>query len=268
MSTLSFTIETEDHAVVSATAKMLLNLVGEAADAPVPEHPTVEPEPTVLAPVAKTYDVDGRMYTAEQVIAGGWSPTDLLAKGWSVARVAEVLNIPIDDVVAEDGTGEEDGSWAEGFDDRKGPELDSRDMPWDARIHAGTKTKISDGSWKKKKGVDKDVVEQVEAELINLMSIPSATTEPEPVVIPPPAAAEPEPEPVVIAPPVAEADGMSFAKFLKACADKMTAGETSMERVLEVVNAKGIANLRLVGKVPEHIPELWAEISTHQKVAK
>ena len=61
---------------------------------------------------------------------------------------------------------------------------------------------------------------------------------------------------------------MTFAEFLKACSAKMTAGETDMGRILEVVNAKDIASLQLVNNVPHLIPELWAVISLHEKVAQ
>jgi len=44
-------------------------------------------------------------------------------------------------------------------------ELDSKGLPWDDRIHAGTKTKTVPGAWKAKKGVDAATVASVEAEL-------------------------------------------------------------------------------------------------------
>lgn len=45
-------------------------------------------------------------------------------------------------------------------------ELDIKGMPWDSRIHAKTKTKNKDHTWKYAVGIDRDVlVPQVEAEL-------------------------------------------------------------------------------------------------------
>lgn len=248
----------------------------EVATDPAVEHAIATAPAAPVAPltiVPKTYDVDGRRYTAEQIRASDWSAGDLLTKGWSVAQVAEVLNIPIDDVVAENAPLTADDQVEETT--AGGVELDSRGLPWDARIHAGTKTKIADGSWKMKRGVDADVVEQVDAELTNLMEIPvthhvsTTSVSAEPVVIAPPSG-------VVIPPPVAkpvevadaDADAMTFAEFLKACSAKMTAGETNMQRILAVANAKGIASLQLVNSRLDLIPELWAEISTHQKVAQ
>ena len=43
-------------------------------------------------------------------------------------------------------------------------EIDSAGMPWDARIHASTKTKVNAGTWKYRQKVDKALVAQVEAE--------------------------------------------------------------------------------------------------------
>ena len=44
-------------------------------------------------------------------------------------------------------------------------EFDSKGMPWDERIHAGTKAKNKDGSWKAKRGVDDATFAAVEQEL-------------------------------------------------------------------------------------------------------
>ena len=52
-------------------------------------------------------------------------------------------------------------------------ELDSDGLPWDARIHAGTKTKTQKGVWTQKKGVDEAVRDAVMAEL--RQQYPSAT---------------------------------------------------------------------------------------------
>lgn len=45
------------------------------------------------------------------------------------------------------------------------PDVDSRGLPWDERIHAGTKATNADGSWRNKRGVDKALLDAVEAEL-------------------------------------------------------------------------------------------------------
>lgn len=45
-------------------------------------------------------------------------------------------------------------------------ELDAEGIPWDARIHAGSKSKIKKGTWTLKRGVDPALVAQVKAELL------------------------------------------------------------------------------------------------------
>ena len=56
--------------------------------------------------------------------------------------------------------------------------LDKRGLPWDARIHAGTKSINADGTWRNLKGVDKGLLAAVEAELTALMAMPAAGVPP------------------------------------------------------------------------------------------
>lgn len=53
-----------------------------------------------------------------------------------------------------------------------GESLDKDGLPWDERIHAGSKQQNKDGSWKKRKGVKPDYVAAVEAELRQRMQAP------------------------------------------------------------------------------------------------
>lgn len=61
-------------------------------------------------------------------------------------------------------------------------ELDKEGMPWDERIHAGTKTKTAAGIWTKRKGVDDAVREAVTAEL--RAQYPAATPVPTAPAVP------------------------------------------------------------------------------------
>lgn len=45
------------------------------------------------------------------------------------------------------------------------PDRDRDGQPWDARIHASTKTTISNGTWKVKRGVSPELIEQVRSEV-------------------------------------------------------------------------------------------------------
>lgn len=51
-------------------------------------------------------------------------------------------------------------------------ELDSKGIPWDARIHSRNKTRILTGEWKLSRGVDPNLVAKVTQELQNLMTMP------------------------------------------------------------------------------------------------
>ena len=66
------------------------------------------------------------------------------------------------------------------------PATDKNGLPWDERIHAGTKALNTDGTWKKRRGVDDATVAAVTAQLTG------AAPQPEPTPAPAP---QPEPEP-------------------------------------------------------------------------
>lgn len=72
------------------------------------------------------------------------------------------------------------------------PELDSKGLPWDERIHASTKTTTADGTWKFKRGVDKALVVQVANEL---RAATGAVTPPPPPPAPTETVAAPPPPP-------------------------------------------------------------------------
>lgn len=48
------------------------------------------------------------------------------------------------------------------------PEFDKRGMPWDERIHASSKSINADGTWRNKRGIDKETLEAVEKELFSV----------------------------------------------------------------------------------------------------
>lgn len=67
-----------------------------------------------------------------------------------------------------------------------GAELDAGGLPWDARIHAGTKTKKADGTWTAKRGAPPELVNAVTAELRAVMAAPVATVPVPPATDTPP----------------------------------------------------------------------------------
>lgn len=89
-----------------------------------------------------------------------------------------------------------------------GSELDKRGMPWDARIHASTKSKLANGNWKNKRGVPDAEREAIEAELLGGAPDSGAdnTTTPPPPPVQEAAAQTPPP-------PVAQASGEKVETF-------------------------------------------------------
>lgn len=74
------------------------------------------------------------------------------------------------------------------------PATDKNGLPWDERIHAGTKALNGDGTWKKRRGVDDATVATVTAELTGAAPTPAPQPEPTPAPTPAPAA-QPETAP-------------------------------------------------------------------------
>ena len=94
-------------------------------------------------------------------------------------------------------------------------ELDKNGIPWDERIHAGTKRKNADGTWSLKKGVDKELAAQIIAEYQSTApattTVQAAPAKPGVPTPPAPPAAPAKPgvpaAPVPPAPPKAEEAG-------------------------------------------------------------
>lgn len=136
-------------------------------------------------------------------------------------------------------------------------EVDKNGLPWDERIHASSRAKIADGSWRMKRGVDPAKVTEVEAQL--RAQIPAAA--------PPPPKADPldnlKPEPAAPpgppAPPAAPVAGagLTFGQLAKRVGAKITLGELTAQDLAAKMAALGFpgglheANAR---------PDMWATI--------
>lgn len=211
MNNMSFTIPTDDKRVLVATATMLLTLAGK-----IPEMELDDQQPDdVVVPYSK-----------------------ILTPGNSNGLTAEEL-APIIPPVPEQPAAPVDAGAVFGASTPSNPpeqvttvsdQIDADGLPWDARIHAGTKTKNADGRWKRRKGVDDADYQRIVGELRTLMLAPvhAPMTEEEDAIrrakqisenirignghpdTPPPAAVAPTPPappaaPVVPAPPTAAA---------------------------------------------------------------
>ena len=163
--------------------------------------------------------------------------------------------------------------------------FDSAGLPWDARIHASTRTKLkADGRWKQKRGVDAAVVASVEAELRAVMAIPlggvqtaaAAVPPPPPAVaavpvppVPPPSAgAVPASAPVTTAPTTSGTAGTAspsddpktFPAFMQWLGPRLTSKALTHEKVLEAVKAEGLPSTEKLMARPDLIPLVLARL--------
>lgn len=125
---------------------------------------------------------------------------------------------------------------------------DKNGLPWDARIHASSKTMNADGSWRGRRNTDAHIIASVEAELRALMAIPA------PVAInsvaPPP-------------PPGAPVSPTTLAEMMPLLTTAMLAGKLQPTAVGEVLAEMGVAGgAPMLAARPDLVPQVWAALST------
>lgn len=146
-----------------------------------------------------------------------------------------------------------------------GVELDTRGLPWDARIHARTKSKTANGQWKNARGIDAAEVTRIEAELRNLMAIPAAAPA---VPVPPPLvpAAPAIAPPSVPAPPAPPASGAtaaspsSFPELMLRISGAQTQRQLNQTQVSAVVAKYALPGIAALTQRPDLIPSFAADI--------
>ena len=147
-------------------------------------------------------------------------------------------------------------------------DTDANGIPWDVRIHAGTKAKLKDGTWKKKRGIDDALVTKVEDELKRVMNAGSSDMDPaaafpaaspEPTAPPPPAAKE---EPAAPPPPAtaAQSGAEDFSLLMKEIVAKQTAGTLSTELPAQIAQQLGLTGVADLMKRPDLIPSFKAAL--------
>ena len=156
-----------------------------------------------------------------------------------------------------------------------GVEVDKDGLPWDSRIHAESKNKIADGSWRKKRQVDPALVAQVEAELRQVMgaapaaplapvaatatvvagSTPTPTSAPAVAVAPPPPAPVAGAAPTMPAAPnaaptsageVPQDARQQFVGLVGRASAAIQAGKVSQAEVNQICADSGIPALPLL----------------------
>lgn len=124
-------------------------------------------------------------------------------------------------------------------------EVDSAGLPWDERIHSGGKTKLADGAWRDKRGVDNSEREAIVAELTRVMAIPVPPAEDWGQL----AAETKENAP-------APASIKTLPEFVRA----VTGAKLGNMTVTEAVKSVGLESITQLGARPDLIPAVAAEL--------
>ena len=154
-----------------------------------------------------------------------------------------------------------------------GVEVDKHGLPWDGRIHADSKGKIVDGSWRKKRQDDPALVAQVEAELRQVMGAPAAPVPPAPAApIPAPqaasvttptagAASSAPAAPVPPAPAAPSGDArQQFVGLVGRASAAIQAGKVTQAEVSQCCADAGVPALPLLANRLDLVPQVAAAV--------
>lgn len=132
---------------------------------------------------------------------------------------------------------------------------DTRGFKWDSRIHARTKTKNLDGTWRYQRGMAQDKIDRIEAETCQVKSTPPAAFVPPAPPAPPtaPVAAAPQASP--IAAPVDD-----FPALMSLITTGISTQGLKRDKVNEVLQRHGIPSLPVAASRPDLIPKIILEI--------
>lgn len=218
----------------------------------------------IAAVLAALPEGEGKGVTIHNhVVTTGTAPT---GPGSGHGGTAPMPTAPFPMTAAAPDDDDEDGTPSDAATDNTG-------LPWDERIHSGSKALTAKGVWKKRKGVSDDMVRAVEAEL----RAPSPSVLPQPVAIPTmaPTSAMPTPQPVMAAMPAAQPmtqampvvaqpepmpvapTGTTFPEFMQTLGTQMQ-GETpkiTEANVAWVAQQIGLPSITDLGTNPEKIEQ-------------
>lgn len=145
-----------------------------------------------------------------------------------------------------------------------GIDVDAKGLPWDGRIHASTRAKIADGTWRMKRGVDDTVVNDVTAELRQTMGLgvppASVVVPPVPFVAPavppaPPASIILPPVPAGAAPSVSPNDNTAtFPKLMQKITAAFAAKTLDQSAIQAAVQSAGLPSLPMLASRPDLVP--------------
>jgi hypothetical protein len=133
------------------------------------------------------------------------------------------------------------------------PERDKNGMPWDGRIHASSKAKVADGSWRMKRGVDERLVAQVTGELQAAAAAPTPTSADQ---LPPwpfaTSAADVQPLPV--APPPPGPAVSQYALLMSRLTHHISSGDVTPQQVTDACLALGVPNVMALATREDLVP--------------
>lgn len=159
-------------------------------------------------------------------------------------------------------------------------DLDINRLPWDGRIHAETKAKNKDGSWRNKRGAKPEFIAAVTAELrvnypVPVGSLaaaaaaipPSTVVPPPPVGVPPPpspatAGFVPPPPPGVVAPvlPIPGQEPLTFGTLMAKITGAMNTQRLGKPQLDEALAAHKVVGMPALVTAPT---EVLASINTY-----
>lgn len=116
---------------------------------------------------------------------------------------------------------------------------DANGLPWDERIHAGSRALVADGTWRMKRGVHSDVVAGVTAQLKAEALVAGVESEVRTAV--------------VVSVPTPPSDGLTFQQVMKRVMDGMTSGQVVPSEVVPKLKELGVENLPAL----DARPDLW-----------
>jgi hypothetical protein len=149
-----------------------------------------------------------------------------------------------------------------------GIDVDAAGLPWDGRIHASTRAKNVDGTWRSRRGVDDAIVSTVMEELRVTMGAPAV--EPPPVVIAPPppsvGSVVPPAPPASSTPtesagaaPIASPSNL-FPALMRRITEAFTSGALTQATIQQAVAKAGVPSLPMLASRPDLIPAVAAEL--------
>lgn len=135
-------------------------------------------------------------------------------------------------------------------------EVDSTRRPWDARINTVKRTKTKDGVWKLTRGVDKDLVQQVYAEL----DAAKAVDEPP---VPAEQTAAPEPEIIEqLGPPSVEtvAEPVTAEQVQQKITELMQHAKLTATEMIAMLAEHNVPNMGMLAQFPDEIPKIMMKL--------